>query len=67
MTYPKMIYREYPFTINEYHYQKRKKSFCTLTGDFLFTHKGLSGPVILAISRYAEKGDMILLSFLGIQ
>jgi len=43
---------------------KEEKKFCTLTGDFLFTHKGLSGPVILAISRYAEKGDMILLSFL---
>ena len=34
------------------------------TGDILFTHKGVSGPGILHISRYAEKGDFIRVSFI---
>jgi len=33
-------------------------------GDILFTHKGVSGPGILHISRYAEKGDFIRVSFI---
>lgn len=33
-------------------------------GDILFTHKGVSGPGILHLSRYAEKGDFIRVSFI---
>lgn len=32
-------------------------------GDLLFTHKGLSGPVILNNSRFFESGDQLRLSF----
>lgn len=34
------------------------------SGDLLFTHKGLSGPVILNNSRFLESGDQLKLSFL---
>lgn len=34
-----------------------------MTGDLLMTHHGFSGPVILNISRYAEPGQMIRLSY----
>ena len=33
-------------------------------GDILFTHKGVSGPGILHISRYAAAGDFIRVSFI---
>ncbi|MDD5048752.1 MAG: aminoacetone oxidase family FAD-binding enzyme, partial [Methanoregulaceae archaeon] len=33
------------------------------TGDLLFTHAGLSGPVILDLSRYIAAGDMLKVSF----
>ena len=33
------------------------------TGDILFTHKNLSGPVILNASRYLNAGDVIELNF----
>jgi len=33
------------------------------TGDLLFTHAGLSGPVILHLSRYIAAGDMLKVSF----
>ncbi len=33
-------------------------------GDILFTHKGLSGPGILDLSRYIKAGDLIKLSFI---
>ncbi len=39
-----------------------KQSF---TGPLLFTHFGLSGPVILNNSRYMNKGDQLLLNFLN--
>ena len=32
-------------------------------GDILITHKGLSGPGILDMSRYIDKGDMLKVSF----
>jgi predicted Rossmann fold flavoprotein len=35
------------------------------SGDLLFTHKGLSGPVILDVSRYIEPGDELKISFLA--
>lgn len=34
-----------------------------MRGDLLFTHEGLSGPVILNISRYAEPGELIRLCY----
>ncbi len=40
---------------------KKIKEHC---GDLLFTHKGLSGPVILDLSRYIEPGDELKISFL---
>lgn len=36
----------------------------TCSGDLLFTHTGLSGPVILDMSRYIEPGDIITVSFI---
>jgi hypothetical protein len=32
--------------------------------DLLFTHQGVSGPLILDISRYLQKGDIITVNFL---
>ncbi len=34
-----------------------------MTGDLLFTHNGFSGPVVLNISRYAERGERIRISY----
>lgn len=34
-----------------------------MTGDLLFTHRGFSGPVILNISRYAEKGELLRIQY----
>ena len=34
-----------------------------MKGDLLFTHEGLSGPVILNISRYAEPGELLRLCY----
>ncbi|MBN2259422.1 MAG: NAD(P)/FAD-dependent oxidoreductase [Clostridiales bacterium] len=39
------------------------KKINAFKGDLLFTHKGLSGPVIIDNSRYFEKGDEIKLNF----
>lgn len=33
-------------------------------GDLLFTHKGISGPVIINSSRWMEKGDHLTINFL---
>ncbi|HNX24214.1 MAG TPA: aminoacetone oxidase family FAD-binding enzyme, partial [Spirochaetota bacterium] len=41
-----------------------KKTYSS-AGDILFTHKGLSGPAILDMSRYAGKGDIIEISLAG--
>lgn len=35
------------------------------TGSLLFTHKNLSGPVILDMSRYAKNGEKIRINYLG--
>lgn len=35
------------------------KKITELKGDMLFTHSGISGPAVLHISRYAEKGDTV--------
>jgi predicted flavoprotein YhiN len=34
-----------------------------MKGDLLFTHEGLSGPVILNISRYVEPGELLRLCY----
>lgn len=39
------------------------KTLKTLTGDLLFTHRGLSGPVILNNSRDFLEGDVLKLAF----
>jgi predicted Rossmann fold flavoprotein len=36
-----------------------KEKVKTLTGDWLITHKGLSGPVVQNLSRYARPGDRV--------
>lgn len=37
---------------------------CALTGDLLFTHKGLSGPVTLDASLFWREGDSLTIDFL---
>lgn len=39
------------------------KALSRMTGSVLFTHRGFSGPVILNISKYAEPGGTIDLSY----
>ena len=34
-----------------------------MSGDILFTHEGFSGPVILNLSKYAQQGDVIAISY----
>ena len=34
-----------------------------MKGDLLFTHEGLSGPVILNISKYVEPGELIRICY----
>jgi predicted Rossmann fold flavoprotein len=41
------------------------KRYLHASGDLLFTHDGLSGPVILNNSRYIEDGDRLVISFAG--
>jgi len=43
---------------------RNNKKIRQLTGDLLLTHKGLSGPVILHLSRYIDAGDLLKVSFL---
>lgn len=42
--------------------KKNTKKYHELTGDFLFTKNGISGPVVLDISRYCESGMVIKLN-----
>jgi len=44
---------------------KNGKKTCSSSGDILFTHKGLSGPAILDMSRYISRGDIIEVSLTG--
>jgi predicted Rossmann fold flavoprotein len=43
---------------------KAGKKALQQTGDLLLTHTGLSGPVILDLSRYIRSGDILRVSFL---
>ena len=40
-----------------------KGKVARMKGDLLFTHEGLSGPVILNISKYVEPGELIRLCY----
>ncbi len=42
---------------------KNNKKAKEFTGDFLFTHVNISGPVIINNSRYMEAGDIIKINF----
>jgi predicted Rossmann fold flavoprotein len=41
------------------------KRYLHASGDLLFTHDGLSGPVILNNSRYIQDGDRLVIRFAG--
>jgi predicted Rossmann fold flavoprotein len=41
----------------------KKNHTVTMSGDMLLTHTGLSGPVILHLSRYASDGDELRINF----
>ena len=48
--------------------EKNNRTDCkkpTSIGDLLFTHKNLSGPAILNISRYVDRGDKLKIDFLN--
>lgn len=42
---------------------RNDKPIAQITGDILFTHKNISGPAVLNISRYAEKDDILIIDF----
>lgn len=42
---------------------KNNKKTKEFTGDFLFTHVNISGPVIINNSRYMEAGDILKINF----
>lgn len=43
------------------------KKIKTFSGDLLFTHKNLSGPVIINNSRYINKDDVLKFNFLAVK
>ena len=43
---------------------RNNRKLTVYKGDLLFTHTGLSGPVILDISRYIQPGDTVAVSFI---
>ena len=42
---------------------RNNKKINQFTGDMLFTHKNLSGPIIINNSRYIEEGDILRINF----
>lgn len=42
---------------------RNNKKINQFSGDMLFTHKNLSGPLIINNSRYIEKGDVLKINF----
>lgn len=42
---------------------RKRKKLKALSGDLLITHKGISGPVVHNLARYAEVGDSVTLRF----
>ncbi|MDK2860345.1 MAG: hypothetical protein PWP25_1531 [Sphaerochaeta sp.] len=51
----------------EFHHAGEKKRFLQATGDILFTHDGLSGPLILTSSRELKAGDSITFSLVPLE
>ena len=45
--------------------EKQRNSSFKCGGSLLFTHKGFSGPPILALSRYVKPGDKITINYLN--
>ncbi|PLX18402.1 MAG: NAD(P)/FAD-dependent oxidoreductase [Candidatus Muiribacterium halophilum] len=43
--------------------KNNKKEKYSFSGDLLFTHKGISGPVILRLSRYINERSELIISF----
>lgn len=66
--------KEYPYTalagnsirdsLVEFFYTGETKRYHQSTGDMLFTHDGLSGPVIMNNSRMIKKGDLVKASLI---
>ncbi len=54
-------------TYAEFHHAGENKRFLQASGDILFTHDGLSGPLILTSSRELKAGDSILFSLLPME
>lgn len=44
---------------------RSSKKINEFEGDILFTHKNISGPVVINNSRYIEKGDILRINFTG--
>ena len=51
----------------EFHHPGEQKRFLKATGDILFTHDGLSGPLVLTASRELKAGDSITFSLLPME
>jgi predicted Rossmann fold flavoprotein len=68
-----LFIRDFPFTrlsglsVKNTHISlfRKNKKIISSTGDILFTHRGLSGPGILDMSRYVEKNDVVKISLTG--
>ena len=43
---------------------RQNKKLTQYVGDLLFTHKGISGPVIINTSRWMEVGDQLTINYL---
>jgi predicted Rossmann fold flavoprotein len=48
----------------DFYRENDSKRYLSATGDLLFTHKGISGPVILNNSRYIRKNDSLNVSLI---
>lgn len=58
--YAGISFKDVPVSLDKLNGKKHK-----LHGDLLLTHKGISGPVILHLSRYADAGDTLRVSFVS--
>lgn len=52
------------FSLVEVSLYREGKRIASARGDFLFTHRGVSGPAVLDLSRSIEKGDLLTVDFL---
>ncbi len=51
-------------TLIDFTHKGEPKRYLRAQGDLLFTHNGLSGPVILNNARYIQKGDILAVSLI---